>query len=216
MIGINMNEVKQNTNLSNFLKSHLVNSTAQATAFTPIFTTFEVTVGGMSDEVSMAARGLAIGITYLGFGSLFAKSRDISRKYFEISQESSEKKQAIHDSLNLAAMNLAISPIFYTVAGARDIKEIAVGTGIAVCFGLTSGPIIGYSMDLYQDLLDMKKSVRIPESIKNMGKNSKKGLAGLLTAASIGLTAGIYAFTPNEEVTIDNGLKVEQVYQVNK
>jgi len=59
------------------LKEHFIDSTSGLVASTPIFATFETVVAGLSDEVSLNARLLAVGLTYLGMGSVFAKGRDL-------------------------------------------------------------------------------------------------------------------------------------------
>jgi len=48
------------------LKYHFVDSTALLVESTPVFAAFEIGIAGMSDEVSINARMLAVGLTYLG------------------------------------------------------------------------------------------------------------------------------------------------------
>ena len=178
------------------LDYHIVNTTAQAAVYTPLFSVLEVSpLVGMSDDVSLNARLLAVGISISGMGYVLAKSRDISRNIFNITQESNEKVQTAHDSLQLAALNLVTAPVFYMVAGASNSLEIAKATGMAVIGGAVTGPFMGYSMDMFQDLMRLQDSPRIPKKISQLGKKSKLGLAAFLTSASIGLSAGIYELT---------------------
>ena len=182
------------------LEYHLVDSTALLAESTPVFAAFETGLAGMSDEVSMNARIIAAGFTYFGgMGYLYSKGRDLSRKLFNITGKTKEKIQSLHDSAYLGVLNIGIAPLLYLASGSRDTKEIAIGTATAVAFGLTNGAPIGYAVDLFRDLTGLNDCERhsYPEFLKRQNPQTKKGLAALLTAGSVALTAGIYAFTKN-------------------
>jgi hypothetical protein len=185
-------KIKENTS------SHIIDGIAQATAYTPIFTGIELYINGMTDDVSLNARLLAVALTFGGFATLFGKGREKWRNQFNITQESPEKLQLKHDSLYGGAFNLGIVPFFYLAAGTSDPKELAFGTGMGIIFGLTSTPLIGYAMDTYKDFTGLAESPRLPQKIKSLDKKVKIGLAGILTATSLALTAGIYQISPDK------------------
>lgn len=184
------------------LKYHVVDSTALLAESTPIFAAFETGLAGMSDDISMNARLFATGLTYLGgMGYAYAKGRDLSRKLFKIKDTTKEKIQGFHDSVYLGAFNLAVAPAIYLASGARDPKEIAIGTASAIALGLVNGAPMGYAVDLFRDLTGLKECERpsYPRLLKRQNSKTKKGLAALLTAGAIALTAGVYSLTPNKQ-----------------
>ncbi|MEK6932542.1 MAG: hypothetical protein AABW56_01980 [Nanoarchaeota archaeon] len=194
------------------LKNHAIDSTAMLVASTPIFAGLENVVLGMSDEVSTNARLLATTLTYGGFGFLISKSRDFYRKTLKITDQTKERKQQIHDSIYGGLFNLIIAPGFYYTSGVRDLNEILGGTAISILFGLTSGGLMGYSIDMFRDLTGIKESARVPRYIKNKSSNFKLGLATAITAASIALTAGIYKITSDKKQFHVNPQNVNMVY----
>ena len=202
------------------LKYHLVDSTALLAESTPVFAAFEKGLAGMSDEVSITARLLATGLTYFGgMGLVYAKGRDFSRKLFKITEKTSEKKQSIHDALYLTAFNGVVSPLFYLASGARNIDEIAIGTGASMVLGLFNGAPMGYSIDLFRDLTGLKNCERpsYPNFLKRQSNKAKKGLAALLIAGSLALTAGIYKVIDDKpkEPEIPKTNNIEKVIAYN-
>jgi len=185
------------------LKHHIVDSTALLAESTPVFAAFEVGLAGMSDEVSLNARLFAAGLTYFGgMGYFYGKGRDLYRKALHITDKTKERKQTIHDAIYTGLFNLIAAPIIYVGAGSRDIKEIAIGTASAVAFGAINGAPLGYSVDLFRDLTGLKECGRpsYPKLLKKQNSKIKKSLAVLAVAASVALTAGIYALTPDKEI----------------
>lgn len=193
------------------LKNHIIDSTAMLVASTPIFAGLENIVLGMSDEVSTNARLLATGLTYGGFGFLLSKSRDIYRKFLKITDQTKERKQQISDSIYGGLWNLFIAPPFYYASGARDLSEIVGGTAIGILFGLTSGGLVGYAIDMYRDLTGIKESARVPIYIRNKSSKFKLGLATAITASAIALTTGVYKITPDKEQAVVNPTNVRIV-----
>lgn len=129
------------------LKYHAVDSTALLAASHPIFTAFEVGVADMTDAVSIKARLIASGLSYFaGMGWMFGKGRDLSRKFLKISDRSSEKSQSLHDALFTGTFNLLVAPPIYLASGVNDLKQLAIGTGTAITFGMVQGPWLGYAV----------------------------------------------------------------------
>jgi hypothetical protein len=174
------------------LKTHLVDSTAIMVASTPVFGAFELFIAGMSNENSINSRFLVTGLTYLGLGRVFTKGMDTSRKLFKINKETSEKIKQVHDAAYAVAYNAVMGPIFYYIAGVRDINQVAIGTLCGMSLGLVLGSPMGYTVDAYRDFFGLKESERLPNFIKNQSRKVKLGLAGILAATSFGLTAGLY------------------------
>ncbi len=147
-------------NMIRTLKSHLVDSTAIMLITNPILAILEITICGMSNEVSIHSRIVATLMTYLGMGFIISKGRDFSRKLFRLTCNTKGLIQGLHDSFYLATINLILPPIVYFIAGSRDLGEIVSGTITTIIIGLISGAIIGYSIDIFRDLTNIKKSER--------------------------------------------------------
>ena len=172
--------------------THLTDSTALMIASTPAFAAFETFVAKMPHDQSLHARYLAVGATFAGMGRLFTGGMDLSRKLFHISQETPEKNKQVHDALYAITYNAIMGPLFYLGAGARDFKQIAIGTACGMGLALFMGGPMGYAVDSYRDFIGINNSTRLPVSIQNKSRSSKLALASILAAASVGLTAGVY------------------------
>lgn len=196
------------SNINEILKYHVVDSTSGVVSTTPIFAGLETIVLGMSNEVSINARLLATGLSYIGFGSLIAKGRDIYRKRLNINDKTKERTQQIHDSLYGGLLNLLTTPLFYYASGARNLKEIIGGTLMGIGFGLAAGGLIGYIIDMGRDLTGIKESARVSEYIRNKNPRFKLSLAAAITAASIALTGAIYKLNSDNHAV--NKQKAEQ------
>ena len=178
------------------LELHLVDCTALLAESTPVLAAFETGIAGMSVQVSMNARLLAAGLTYFaGTGYLYAKGRDLSRKLFKVRDTTGERIQGAHDAAYLGAFNLVFAPLLYVASGARNLKEISIGTAAAIGFGLVNGGPLGYAVDLFRDLTGLRDCNRpsYPYLLKRQNPKIKLGLAALLTAMGIALTGVIYA-----------------------
>ena len=184
------------------LKYHFVDSTSLNAAANPIYSAFEVGIAGMSDEVSIAARSIATGLTYFaGMGWAFGKGRDIWRRNFKINDNTKEQIQGLHDALYASAFTLLVVPPLYLASGVNDIRQLAIGTGTAVIVGMVHGPLLGYAVSVGRDLTGLEACHRrtFPDFVRKSDSKIKKGLGLTLVAASIGLMAGIYSLTPNAD-----------------
>ena len=189
-----VSKVKEN------LKYHLVDTTALLASANPLFSAMEVGIAGMSDEVSINSKITIAAISYLGMGFAFSRGRDLSRKFFKISDKTKEKVQIFHDIAYTATFNLVMSPIIYSSMGA-DLEQSIIGGVSSAGISIVIGPLSGYSVDVARDLTGLKDCDRIsyPKAIKKQKPSLKKGLAGLLVAGSILTMAGIYSLTPNDQ-----------------
>ena len=177
------------------LKYHVVDSTVMLAESNPIYSAFEVGIAGMSNETSIHARLVAAALAYAGLGRAYSKGRDMWRGIFRITDKTSEKAQTLCDTAYTAAFNLALSPPMYFACGARDLKEIAVGTACAVGFGALNGAPMGYAIDVFRDLSGLQTNERnsYPDLIRKQTPMVKKGIAAVLIAASIGGMGLIYS-----------------------
>jgi hypothetical protein len=184
------------------LKEHLVVTTALLTECTPIYSAFETLVAGMSDTVSINARLFVTKLSYLGLGWAFTKGRSISRDYFSITEQTKEKIQSLHDAAYATTFNMVLGPAIYYACGARDTKEIAVGTLCAMGIATINGAPAGYAIDISKDLTGLEPCERkyYPNFIKKQSPNIKKTIAAGLVAASIGLSSLIYSLTPDKDI----------------
>lgn len=202
------------------LKQHVVDTTAILAESTPIFAAYETALAGMSDEVSINARLIAAGLGYVGFGSLLTRGRDLWRSKFNITDETKEKIQVLHDTLYLGAFNLVGGPLLYYASGSRDPKEIAIGTALAIGVGSVNGAPLGYAVDTFRDLIGLKECNResYPNIVKKQSSRVKKGIAAGLVAASIGATAGIYGLTSDDKQDLSYNqpqTTLEETSQIN-
>ena len=165
------------SSIGNSLKEHLVDSTAILAIGTPISAAFETGLAGMSDDVSINARLIAVGLTYAGMGSVVSKGRDLYRKCFGITDRTKERVQQINDAIYLATLNSALGPAFYYASGSRDWKEIAIGTAAAAGLSLTLGGPMGYAIDYFRDLTGVKNSKRMLIGVRNLRPKIKKAIA---------------------------------------
>jgi hypothetical protein len=175
------------------LKYHVADTTSLQSMCTPIAAAFETFFAGMSNETSMNARLLGYVLAYGGLGKVYSKGLTLSRRLFKITPETKERVKQLHDAAYGAAYCTLISPPFYYAAGVRDLKQIALGTAASTVLGLGMGGPAGWALDVFRDFTGLKESERLPKCIKNQSKNVKKGLAVLLIAGTIGLTAGVYS-----------------------
>lgn len=175
----------------NASKQYFVDTTGSLLTSVPIYAAIETFVAGMSVEVSLESRLKIVAARYCGLGIIYAGCRDFSRKIFNVKKEDGESKKLIHDSAYTAMYNIPVAIAAYVSSGANSQQAIA-GTMCAFALGLVSGPLTGYNVDVFRDLMETRQSERTPSFIKNIGKFKRKILAASLIAASIFTTAGIY------------------------
>jgi len=194
------------------IKEHLVVSVAGLAEATPIFAFSEKVISGMSDQVSLDARYLATAITFAGSGWAYNKGRNLWRKRFDITQKSREWAQQKHDMIYGGLYSAALTGPIYLATGETDPWKLGIGTLCAGAIGAFNGGVVGYTLDLFKDLMGLEDSVRIPKLISSQSSGKKKGLAALICAASLAVTMGIYHFTPDvQEISGDGRPGIESV-----
>ncbi len=161
------------------LSKHLVNTTAIQTVVSPLLAYVETSIAGMSNETSLNARLLGAGLGYAGLGFIYAKGLHLSRKIFEIKEDSLERLKQVHDTLFSLAYCSALQPALYLVAGSRDFGEIATSTMGALGISLIIGGPVGYSIDLFGEFSGVRRNERVSNSLEALaktfdGKNSSE------------------------------------------
>ncbi len=185
-------------------RQYLSDCTAVAAVYTPAYALLEVGLAGMSHDLSLDARLWGLATVYLGMGSVISLGRDYSQKLWGITEDTREKIRKIHDTAYVAATALVTNPFFYLAVGARDLKEIVVGTVAGAALSAAVGAPMGYAIDWFRDLLGVKEAQRMPSSMKRCSSRVKKIIAAGLVAASVGLTGAVYYLVPDKEPVIQD------------
>ncbi|MFH1650228.1 MAG: hypothetical protein ABIA93_06790 [Candidatus Woesearchaeota archaeon] len=93
-----------------------------------------------------------------------------------------------------------------------DPSTITLATATAGVATLALGSVIGMAADTYEDFCGTRPSERLPASIARLNRKTKLGLAGILTAASLGITAATYVLHHNSPTP--EGLKPSSIEQI--
>lgn len=154
----------------------------------------------MTNENSINAKFGVAGITYLGAGWLYGRLRQVSRKAFGITDKTKERTQWLHDWIYTTAFSSGVLAGGYIYSQENDWWKIGSALAISAITQTVRGPLIGYSIDCYEDLLGFRECNRVtyPQTIKHSNRKIKVGVAILGIAASIALMAGLYSLTPKE------------------
>ncbi len=178
-------------------RQHVTDSAGLFAVCTPLGAFLENVLAGMSDETSFKSRVMVGGLYLGGLGGILGYFRDRSRQLLHITGGTREGYQQIHDMAYMAAATAVVNPLIYMGAGARDAKEVALATLLAVGTALAAGGIMGYSVDLFRDLTGYEPTNRIPKMIQERPSLMKKMMVAGILAASVGIAELIYAITPN-------------------
>lgn len=191
----------------NGAKNYLVDTTGLLLASTPIYASMEVFFSQMSSETSLESRIKVAELSILGLGIAYSKGRDLVRSKLNITEETSELKQSLLDSIYNVAVNISVSIPIYLSSGA-NLKQALIGAFGASLLGFVSGPINGWSLDTFRDFAGTVKSKRLPKKLQNLSSGAKKALAVGLISTTIGSTALIYEIKntcfPNLEINYSN------------
>ena len=179
-----------------FFTRHIVDSTAILMAITPIYIFVELVILQIRWDVSLRARLVIIGLTYLGTGILIAKGRDFSKSLFGLNRLGvAEKKILTHDLLYLVAFNAVFGPIVYFLSGA-SWAELIRATLFAMGLSFFTGPVNGFFIDAVGELTGMRRSDRLPVQILQLGSKQKL----LLFFGLLGLWIGGFVMIYNQQI----------------
>lgn len=169
----------------------------------------------MTDGKSWGGKqGMAL-MMYGGFGLAYSKLRAKSIKYFGIppprklngpddrhtpEEIRDEVRLAKHDFWLTAAYSSAMLVAGYHIFGEHNWTKIACATITSCLTQPVRGPLVGYMMDVFKDLIGLQECHRptYPQSVRRLGRLPKFGVALAGVAASLALMAGEYHLTPSE------------------
>jgi hypothetical protein len=184
--------LEMKSGLENKIKQHFCDATATSSALNPVYAVIETTLMGFSPKVSFNAKLTGTAINYLGLASVYSRTRDRVKKYFNIEESTPGWKKSAFDSLYGFGFTMAVSSPIYMVSGLMcgeaDIKKSIAASGISCLMNIPLGVVNGYAIDCFRDLTGMKESNRIPRCIGKLPKAMKKGIASVLVGSSIAAT----------------------------
>ncbi|MEM8862979.1 MAG: hypothetical protein AAGD96_32105, partial [Chloroflexota bacterium] len=165
-------------------------------AITPIYIFVELVILQVRPEVSLRARLVIIGLTYLGTGILVAKGRDLSKSFFGLNKLGvAERKILLHDLFYLVAFNAVFGPIVYLLSGA-SWSELVQATLFAMGLSFFTGPINGFFIDAVGELTELRQSDRLPVRVRQMSLYRKLSLfLGML-----GLWIAVFVLIYNQQI----------------
>ena len=152
----------------------------------------------MTNESSINAKfGVAL-ITYCGIGWGYRNLREVSKKLFGITEKTKEKVQWLHDWIYTTLYSSGVLAGGYIYSHEDNWWKIGTALAISAATQTIRGPMIGYSVDCYQDMLGFKECKRktYPKKVKNMSKKGKSIVAAGVLAASLGLMTAWYNIIP--------------------
>lgn len=183
-------------NITEYLKQHLIDTTASSSVGVPLYAVLETLVLRMSPEDSLRAKFTGVSLGFLGLGTAFARGRDYVRKKLNVNEESSVVKRGVTDAVYGAMFSSFSAPVSYSLAGA-DSQSVLRGTLLAMAISLPAGFLSGLGIDYYRGLFGIKESNLVPDFIDEKSDLVKKGLAGMLTLGSAAATALYYTYVMN-------------------
>ncbi len=180
------------------LKKNLVDSLGFLIVSTPAGAFLENVLTGMDDDLSILSRLMVGGLYISGLGGLIGKGRRLSHQLWGIADKTKERYHGIHDALYMMGVTAIVNPAIYVIAGSKTKSEIIAASVLAVLTAGGAGWAMGYSADVFNDLLGLKscKRASYPASIKNREPQFKRRLAVGLTALSLGVSGLMYGLTP--------------------
>ncbi len=154
----------------------------------------------MTNESSIYAKFGVAAITYCGAGWGYRKGREVYRRLLGISDKTNEVIQGVNDWIYTAAYSSSVLIGGYLYSHESDWWKIGTALTISAASQSIRGPLIGYSVDCFQDMFGFKECNRTtyPSVVKRMGRKGKAVVAAGAVAASIGLMALLYNLTPSE------------------
>ena len=95
------------------IRQHVTDTVGFLVFATPTGAFQENVLSGMSDEVSFKSRMIVGGLFLWGLGGILGYGRDLSHQKFNITSETREVYQQMHDMAYLAATTILLNPFIY-------------------------------------------------------------------------------------------------------
>ncbi len=140
------------------LGRHLIDCAAILAAITPVYAMVETFLLDMDFGVVLSSRLLMALVVILGLGSVIARLRDVSLRYWapRLGVLTGVRRR-MHDLALTWCVNGLIAPVIYAISGATG-TQILLGTLTALAIGAVSGPLTGWSIDTTRDLCGVAKA----------------------------------------------------------
>lgn len=149
---------------------------------------------GFAPDLFLKSRVTASALVFLGIGYIYGRGRDIFYRLmdkYHLLGTIKKPNIGVRDIVFGFIFSFFFNILIYTISGANFI-ELVKGTIVGTIVGLFVGVPMGYSIDLFRDLLGVKKSQRIPVFIENLSLYLKYIFAFVLILVSIGILAILY------------------------
>lgn len=172
------------------MKNNSIDVTGGFLVVNPISAVRETFIAGMDISVSLEARLKYMQLFYAGIGITYYKGRDYFKNKLNINKKSNKVK-ILFDGAYTSTFNLICGTSIYLSNGSST-KETLTGTLTNVVTGLFMGPLIGYSADVFRDLVGTKTFDKLPTCLNTKNKNLKKLYAAGLVGSSVLATSGVY------------------------
>ncbi len=172
----------------------------------------------MTNESSINAKFGVAAITYCGIGWAYRNLRQVSKKSFGINDKTKERIHWLHDWIYTTAFSSGVLAGGYIYSQESNWWKIGTALAISAATQTIRGPLIGYSVDCYQDMLGFRECERTtyPKSVKKMGRKGKLAVAAGAVALSIGLMGILYNSTPFEWSNPKRLEERQQIQQLEK
>jgi hypothetical protein len=118
----------------------------------------------------------------------------------------------------MAGVTLLVNPPIYLIAGSKSEHELKMATFLAAATAFFAGGVMGYSADVFNDLLGLASCERklYPVSVREREPQFKRQLAVRLTALSMAVSGLMYALTPPDYIgPFEKKVAVEQTVHQN-
>lgn len=167
-----------------------------STVTVPPYGAFETTVGGLTDLVSLKARGLGVLTTYFLLSHVLEAREELSKKW------ETEKKGPLNkwlfDAAYVGTIILGVKFAGYFISGEDHFGTIVLNTLVLTAAGaIFSRPLIKV-MEAYSKLAGYRGKGWQPKVFENMSERSKKKLAIGWLAAGVAATILAYMAIPNK------------------
>lgn len=184
------------------LARYAANTLAATSISHPLHAIIETGIVRMSDAQSIASRGTATLLIAGGIGSLYEAGRRLSLRQYGLTEESSQRTLAAHDTKYAIAFCAGITPpLLYAMDQALGLglsgEQIAISTMLEAVYGMMAGAAIGPAMAVAEEALGVQEHPRLPARFRKLGKNAKRGILVGVLAGSLALTGAIYKAMPD-------------------
>lgn len=209
-----------NSPFGDYVWKKTVGATGAVIMNTPLFGAYEKFLAHQATDVSLKSRFGFAAVTYI-LAPLAYKGRDISKKHFGITEQSTAWQKIKHDGLFGATLGLVYKPIVYMASGETDLKKIVFLTLATSATSAILTPILMHVMDTFKDLTGVEEYALMPKCLKNKSRKFKRNLAITYAATSVALTALIYSTAPSYMKEHHSSLNVDdnrpaQILYVNQ